>query len=42
MANPFYIYVLNIHDLVWFGLVLRHISHCKFFNGNSFIYMYIN
>ena len=32
MPNPFYTYISNIYDLVWFGLILWHISHCRLFN----------
>ena len=41
MPNPIYTYTLNIYDLVWFGLVLWHINHCRLFNAKSFLYMYI-
>ena len=27
--------------LVWFGLVLWHISHCRLFNAKSSLYTYI-
>ena len=33
MPNPFYTYILDIYDLVWFGLVLWRI--------NNFLYTYI-
>ena len=32
MPNPVNSYILNIYDLVWFGLVLWHINHCRLFN----------
>ena len=43
MPNPFYKYILNIYDLVWFGLVwfLWHINHCGVFNAKSSLYIYI-
>ena len=41
MPNPVYIYILNIYDLVWFGLVLLHINHCRLFNAKSSLYIYI-
>ena len=41
MPNPLYTYILNIHDLVWFSLVLRHINHWRLFNAKSFFYIYI-
>ena len=31
-------------QLVWFGLILRHLNHCRFFNSKSiniYIYIYI-
>ena len=27
--------------LIWFGLVLWHINHCRLFNAKSFLYTYI-
>ena len=39
MANPLYTYVLNIYDLVWFGLVLWYINQCNLFNVKSYLYM---
>ena len=41
MPNPFYTYILNIYDLVWFGWVLWHINYCRLFNAKSFLYIYI-
>ena len=35
IPNPLYTYILNIYDLVWFGLVLWHINHCWSFNAKS-------
>ena len=42
MPNPLHTYKLNIYDLVWLGLVLWHINHCRLFNANSPLYIYIN
>ena len=37
MPNTLYTYILNIHDLFWFGL--WHINHCRLFNAKLiFIY----
>ena len=41
MPNSFSTYILNIYDLVWFGLVLWHINHCRVFNAKFFFYIYI-
>ena len=41
MPNPLYTYIFNIKDLVWFGLVLWHINHCRLFNAKSSLYIYI-
>ena len=42
MPNPLYTYIpLNIYDLVWFGLVLWLINHCRLFNAKSSLYIYI-
>ena len=41
MPNPVYTYILNILDLVWFGLVSLPINHCTLFNAKS-IFIYIN
>ena len=41
IPNHLYTYILNIYDLVWFGLVLWHINHCRLFNAKSSLYMYI-
>ena len=41
MPNPLYTYIFNIYDLVWFGLVLWHINHCRLFNAKSSLYIYI-
>ena len=41
MPNPLYTYTLNIQDLVWFGLVLWHIKHCRLFNAKFSLYIYI-
>ena len=27
--------------MIWFGLVLWHINHCRLFNAKSFLYIYI-
>ena len=40
MPNLLYTYILKIYDLVWFGLVLWHINHCRLFNAQS-LYIYI-
>ena len=37
--NPLYTYISNIYDLVC--LVLGHINHCRLFNANSSLYIYI-
>ena len=37
MPNPLYTYILIIYDLVWFGLVLWHINHCRLFNAKSLL-----
>ena len=39
MANPLYTYILNIYDLVWFGLVLWHINQCRLFNVKFSLYI---
>ena len=41
IPNPLYTYILDILDLVWFGLVLWHINHCRLFNAKSSLYIYI-
>ena len=41
MPNPFYTYIPNISNLVWFGLVLWHIKYCRLFNAKSSLYIYI-
>ena len=41
MPNPVYIYILNVRDLVWFGLVLWDIKHCRLFNAKSYLYIHI-
>ena len=41
MPNPLYTYISNIYDLIWFGLVLWHINHCRLFNAKSSLYIYI-
>ena len=41
MPNPLYTNILNIYDLVWFGLILWHINHCRLFNAKSSLYIYI-
>ena len=41
MPNPFHTYILNIYDLVWFGLFLWHINHCRLSNAKSSLYIYI-
>ena len=40
LPNPLYTFISNICDLVWLGL--WHINHCKLFNANSSLYIYIN
>ena len=32
---------LFVFDLIWFGWVLWHINHCRLFNANSSLYVYI-
>ena len=39
MPNPLSIYVLNI--FIWFCWVLWRINHCRLFNANSSLYIYI-
>ena len=39
MPNHLYTYILDIYDLVWFGL--RHINNCRLFNTKSSLYIYI-
>ena len=39
MLNPLYTYILNIYNLIWFGL--RHINYCGLFNAKSSLYIYI-
>ena len=39
--SSLYIYIKYIYDLVWFGLVLWHINHCRLFNSKSSLYIYI-
>ena len=39
MPNPLYTYILNI--MIWFGLILWHINHCRLFNARSSWYIYI-
>ena len=39
MSNPLYTYILNIYDLVCFGL--WHMNHCRLFNAKSSSYIYI-
>ena len=41
MPDTFYAYILNIYDLIWFGLVLWHINNCWSFNPKSFFFTYI-
>ena len=41
MPNPLYTYILNIYDLVWFGLILWHINHCWLFNAKSWLWIYM-
>ena len=41
MPNPLYTYILNIYDLVSFGLILWHINYCRLFNAKSSLYIYI-
>ena len=41
MPNPLYTYILDIYDLIWFGLVLWHINHYRLFNAKSSLYIYI-
>ena len=42
MLNPLYTYILNIYGLVWFGLVLWHINHCRLFNAKYSLHIYID
>ena len=37
MPNHVYTYMI----IIWFGLVLWHINHCKLFNAKSSFYIYI-
>ena len=30
-----------MYDLVWVGFVLWHINHCRLFNAESFLYIYM-
>ena len=41
MPNPLRTHLLNIQDLVWFRFVLWNINHCRLFNAESSLYMYI-
>ena len=41
MPNPLYTYILDIYNLVLFGLVLQHINHYRLFNAKSSLYIYI-
>ena len=41
MPNSLYTYILNVYDLVWFGLVLWHMNPCRLFNAKSSLYMHI-
>ena len=41
MSNPVHTYILNTYDLVWFGLVLWDINHCKLSHAKSSVYIYI-
>ena len=41
MPNPLYTYILNIYDLVWYGMILWHINHCRLSNAKSSLYIYI-
>ena len=38
MPNPLYTYILY---MIWFGLVLWLINHCRLFNAKSSLYIYI-
>ena len=38
MPTPLYTYILNVYDLVGF---LWNINHCRLFNANSSLYIYI-
>ena len=40
MPNLLFTYIVNICDLVWFGLVLLHINPCRLFNAKSSFYIY--
>ena len=40
MLNHLFTYILNIYDLVWFGLVLWYNSHCRLFNARFSIFIY--
>ena len=41
MSNPLYKNISNIYDLVWLGLVLWDINHCRLFNAKFFLYRFI-
>ena len=41
MPNPLYTYALNVYDLVWFGLVLWHINHCRLFKAKLSLLIYV-
>ena len=41
MPNPFYTYILNIYDLVWFGWVLWHVNPYRLVNAKSSLFIYI-
>ena len=41
MPNLVFTYILNIYDLVWFGLVLWHTNYCWLFIAKSSFYIYI-
>ena len=39
MLNPLYTYILNLYDLVWFGLMAYH--HWRLFNAKFSSYIFI-
>ena len=34
MPNPLYTYIYETY-MIWFGLVLWHVNHCRLFNAES-------
>ena len=42
--NHIYIYIYrhtHIKYIIWFGLILWHINHCRLFNAKFLLYIYI-